>query len=108
MTPSSAEPQRQQAKILAGNAVWQSGAKIHNDGWSFEMFLPYSAIRLAKRKVQDLGLNIVRKRQKCGEKLFWQSIDPTPNGFFNAGRDVMGLTDIKPPLRLNSLIFFSV
>ena len=27
------------------NAVWKSGAVIHNDGWSFEMFIPYSAIR---------------------------------------------------------------
>lgn len=63
------------------NAVWQSGAKIHNDGWSFEMFLPYSAIRFGKKKVQDWGLNIVRRRQKSGEQLFWQSIDPNVNGF---------------------------
>ena len=28
------------------NAVWQSAVKIHSDGWSFEMFIPYSAIRL--------------------------------------------------------------
>src|SRR6185436_3578018 len=27
------------------NSVWQSGAVVHNDGWSFEMFIPYSAIR---------------------------------------------------------------
>lgn len=33
------------------NAVWESGAVIHNDGWSFEMFLPYSAIRFGKKEV---------------------------------------------------------
>lgn len=44
------------------NAVWQSNAQIHNDGWSFEMFLPYSAIRFGKKKIQDWGLNIVRRR----------------------------------------------
>ena len=57
------------------NAVWESASKIHEDGWSFEMFIPYSAIRFGKNKVQDWGLNIVRKRQKSGQQLFWQSLD---------------------------------
>ncbi|MFN8250434.1 MAG: DUF5916 domain-containing protein [Ferruginibacter sp.] len=89
------------------NAVWQSAAKIHNDGWSFEIFLPYSAIRFGKKKVQDWGLNIVRRRQKSGEQLFWQSIDPTANGFLTQEGMLMGLTDIKPPLRLQFSPYFS-
>jgi hypothetical protein len=89
------------------NAVWQSGAKIHNDGWSFEMFLPYSAIRFGKKKVQDWGLNIVRRRQKSGEQLFWQSIDPTVNGFLTQEGMLTGITDIKPPLRLQFSPYFS-
>lgn len=90
------------------NAVWQSGAKIHNDGWSFEMFLPYSAIRFGKKKVQDWGLNIVRRRQKAGEQLFWQSVDPTVNGFLTQEGMLTGLEDIKPPLRLQLSPYFSV
>ncbi len=82
------------------NAVWQSAAKIHADGWSFEMFLPYSAIRFGKNKVQDWGLNIVRRRQKSGEQLFWQSIDPNVNGFLTQEGKLTGLENIKPPLRL--------
>jgi hypothetical protein len=31
------------------NAVWKSGAVIHEDGWSFEIFLPFSAIRFSKK-----------------------------------------------------------
>ncbi len=90
------------------NAVWQSAAKMHSDGWSFEMFLPYSAIRFGKKKVQDWGLNIVRKRQKSGEQLFWQSIDPTANGFLTQEGMFTGLTDIKPPLRLQFSPYFSI
>lgn len=89
------------------NAVWQSAAKIHNDGWSFEMFLPYSAIRFGKKKVQDWGLNIVRRRQKSGQQLFWQSIDPTVNGFLTQEGMLLGITDIKPPLRLQFSPYFS-
>jgi len=90
------------------NAVWQSAAKIHNDGWSFEMFLPYSAIRFGKKKVQDWGLNIVRRRQKSGEQLFWQPIDPIANGFLTQEGMLTGLTDIKPPLRLQFSPYFSL
>ena len=89
------------------NAVWQSNAKINNDGWSLEMLLPYSAIRFGKKKIQDWGLNIVRRRQKSGEQLFWQSIDPTANGFLTQEGMLTGLQDIKPPLRLQFSPYFS-
>ncbi len=89
------------------NAVWQSASRIHTDGWSFELFLPYSAIRFGKNKIQDWGLNIVRKRQKSGEQLFWQSIDPNVNGFLTQEGLMTGLENIKPPLRLQFSPYFS-
>ncbi|MBK7432820.1 MAG: carbohydrate binding family 9 domain-containing protein [Chitinophagaceae bacterium] len=82
------------------NAVWQSAAKIHADGWSFEMFIPYSAIRFGKKKMQDWGLNIVRRRQKSGQQLFWQPLDPNVNGFLTQEGTITGLENIKPPMRL--------
>lgn len=89
------------------NSVWESACKIHSDGWSFEMFIPYSAIRFGKNKIQDWGLNIVRRRQKSGEQLFWQPIDPTVNGFMTQEGKLLGLENIKPPLRLQFSPYFS-
>lgn len=89
------------------NSVWESASKIHEDGWSFEMFIPYSAIRFGKNKIQDWGLNIVRKRQKSGEQLFWQAIDPNVNGFMTQEGLFTGLENIKPPLRLQFSPYFS-
>ena len=89
------------------NAVWQSAARINSNGWSFEMFIPYSAIRFGNKKVQDWGLNIVRRRQKSGEQLFWQTIDPNINGFLTQEGIFRGLEDIKPPLRLQFSPYFS-
>jgi hypothetical protein len=77
------------------------------DGWSFEMFIPYSAIRFGKKNVQDWGLNIVRRRQKSGEQLFWQSIDPNANGFLTQEGKFTGLENIKPPMRLQFSPYFS-
>ena len=45
------------------NAVWKSAAQIHSDGWSFEMFIPFSAIRFSRKNLQVWGLNITRRRQ---------------------------------------------
>jgi len=89
------------------NAVWESKSKLQPDGWSFEMFIPYSAIRFGKKKVQDWGLNIVRRRQKSGQQLFWQSIDPNVNGFLTQEGLITGLEDIKPPMRLQFSPYFS-
>ncbi len=89
------------------NAVWQSAAKIQADGWSFEMFLPYAAIRFGKKKVQNWGLNIVRRRQKSGQQLFWKAIDPNVNGFLTQEGLLNNLEDIKPPLRLQFSPYFS-
>lgn len=89
------------------NAVWESKSKILTDGWSFEMFIPFSAIRFGKKNIQDWGLNIVRKRQKSGQQLFWQSIDPNANGFLTQEGTLTGLQNMKPPMRLQFSPYFS-
>ena len=82
------------------NAVWKSAVVIHDKGWSFEVFLPYSAIRFSKDKLQNWGLNITRRRQKTGQQYTWNPIDPNKNGFLTQEGIWTGITDIKPPLRL--------
>lgn len=89
------------------NAVWQSASKLQKDGWSFEMFLPYASIRFGKKKIQDWGLNIVRRRQKSGKQLFWNTIDPNANGFLAQEGLLTGLENIKPPMRLQLSPYFS-
>jgi hypothetical protein len=89
------------------NAVWESKSKLQADGWTFEMFIPYSAIRFGKKNVQDWGLNVVRRRQKSGKQLFWQAIDPNANGFLTQEGMFTGLEGIKPPIRLQFSPYFS-
>lgn len=89
------------------NAVWQSGAVIHNDGWSFEMFIPYSAIRFGKKEVQNWGLNITRRRRKTEQQSTWNPINPNVNGFLTQEGVWTGVTNIKPPLRLQFSPYFS-
>ncbi|MER0441947.1 DUF5916 domain-containing protein [Emticicia sp. W12TSBA100-4] len=90
------------------NAVWKSAVVIHDKGWSFEMFLPYAAIRFSKDKVQNWGLNITRRRRKTEQQYTWNPIDPNVNGFLTQEGQWKGISDIKPPLRLQLFPYFSV
>ena len=89
------------------NSVWYSGAVIHNDGWSFEMFIPYAAIRFGKKEVQNWGLNITRRRRKTEQQYTWNPINPNVNGFLTQEGVWSGITNIKPPLRLQFSPYFS-
>jgi hypothetical protein len=89
------------------NAVWKSKAVIHPDGWSFEIFLPFSAIRFSKKNIQDWGFNITRRRQKTGQQNTWNPIDVNVNGFLTQEGNWTGLENIRPPLRLQFSPYFS-
>ncbi len=90
------------------NAVWKSAVVIHEKGWSFEIFLPYSAIRFSKDKVQNWGMNITRRRRKTEQQYTWSAIDPNINGFLTQEGLWTGIADIKPPVRLQLSPYFSV
>jgi Domain of unknown function (DUF5916) len=89
------------------NAVWESAVIVHEKGWSYEVFIPFSAIRFSKDNLQDWGLNITRRRRKTERQNCWSPINPTVNGFLTQEGTWTGLTDIKPPLRLQFFPYFS-
>ena len=83
------------------NAVWQSAAKINADGWSFEMRIPYSALRFVSKENQTWGLNITRQRNKTGQQYMWSPIDPKVSGFINQEGEWTGIGKIESPVRLS-------
>lgn len=90
------------------NAVWESEAKIHKDGWSFEMKIPYSALRFTSKDNQTWGLNITRRRQKTSQQFFWNEVSPNVNGFISQEGDWTGIGKIQSPIRLSFSPYFSV
>ncbi len=88
------------------NAVWTSESKIHAGGWSFEMRIPYSAIRFSPKN-STWGINVMRRNLKSGQELFWNPVNNEISGFVNQWGLIHGLRDIKPPLRLSLSPYFS-
>lgn len=89
------------------NAVWNSAAKVHADGWSFEMRIPYSALRFANQANQSWGLNFTRRRNKTGQQYFWNPVNPKVNGLINQEGFWTGIEKIQVPLRLSFSPYFS-
>lgn len=82
------------------NAVWESKVNIDDHGWTAEFKIPYSALRFAKKDVQNWGLQFIRKRQKEQKQLFWNELNPKMNGFVNQEGELDGISNITPPVRL--------
>ena len=90
------------------NSVYITQSKIVKGGWTFEMRIPYAAIRFAKKDVQTWGIEITRRRNKSGKQLMWNPYNPNIGGtlFAQAGL-FTDIENIKPPLRLSFSPFFS-
>ena len=89
------------------NAVWNSEAQLQTDGWTFEMRIPYSALRFVSKDNQTWGLNITRNRKKAGRQFMWNPVDPKVNGFVNQEGLWTGIEKIQAPLRLSFSPYFS-
>lgn len=89
------------------NAVWNSEAKIHADGWSFEMRIPYSALRFSSTNLQTWGLNITRRRTKSGRQYMWSPVDLKNTNFMSQSGTWTNLEKIQAPVRLSLSPYFS-
>ena len=89
------------------NAVWDSESQIVSDGWTFEMKIPYSALRFVSKENQSWGLNITRNRKKTGRQFMWNPVDPKVNGFINQEGIWAGIEKIDAPIRLSFSPYFS-
>jgi hypothetical protein len=89
------------------NAVYESEAKITDSGWTFEMKIPYSALRFNKKPSQLWGFNLVRQRQKYAEGFMWNKFDPKIDGLVNQFGDLIIPDQLTPPVRLSFSPYFS-
>ncbi len=94
------------SKISNGNedfnwsAVWESGFKITDKGWTVEMKIPYRAIRFSNQPVQSWGINFHRRVQNDNAQYTWNHIDNTQGNWTQHDGIVEGFKNIKPPTRL--------
>jgi hypothetical protein len=83
------------------NAVWESEVQLDSLGWTAEIRIPYSALRFSSKDIQNWGINFLRKRAMNDSQTFWNYVDPKINGLLNQSGTMVGIKDVKAPLRLS-------
>ena len=83
------------------NAVWESKTQITKDGWTVEMRIPYSALRFSEKSGSTWGLNMFRNIRRYNSNNSWSLIDRKVMGFIHQEGQLIGLKNIKTPVRLS-------
>ena len=83
------------------DAVWKSRTRILDRGWSVEIKIPYSAIRFSQNMFQVWSLNISRLIKRKEETDTWNFVDREIAGITNQSGQLIGIENIKAPLRLS-------
>ena len=56
------------------DGVWDSAAKITNDGWTAEISIPVNTVRFTPTEEQTWGINFERNIRRKNEAVFWSPI----------------------------------
>lgn len=83
------------------DAVWESAAKVNDNGWTVELCLPYSALRFPKVEKQVWGINMWRNFRRAQEWSTWSYVDNKTENIFKYYGTLTGITNVQPPRRLS-------
>lgn len=86
---------------MSWNAVWKSSVMKQDYGWSFEMKIPFSAVRFPNKSVQEWNINLVRQVRRDRSKSYWNEVDPEVFGEITQTGKMRGMKDIESPVRLS-------
>ncbi len=92
---------------ITWDAVWQSAAKITPTGWVVEIAIPYSALRFPRIDKQVWGINFWRSLHRRNEWSTWSFVDNKVQDIFKYYGTLVGINDIKPPVRLSFTPYIS-
>jgi hypothetical protein len=86
---------------VSWNAVWRSSVKKQEYGWSFEIKIPFSAVRFPNKPVQEWNINLIRSVRRDRSQSYWNEVDPEVFGEITQSGKMVGMHDVKSPIRLS-------
>ncbi len=85
---------------VAWDAVWFSKTSINQTEWVAEILIPWSAIRFPNNTHHEWDINIIREIRRYREQSTWQPVDKKRHGFLTQSGRLIGISDLKTPVRL--------
>ncbi len=90
------------------DGVWRSAARKNADGWSAELFIPWSTLRFDSQESYTFGVNAERWTNEITER---SRLSPTPQGLpglMSYALDYRGVEGIEPGLNVELRPFASL
>lgn len=90
------------------DAVWDSETSINAEGWIAEFRIPLSQLRFTSSKnEQTWGINFERQIARLDEINYWSRIPREEFGEVSWSGNLLGIQDLKKPLRLEIVPYVS-
>jgi hypothetical protein len=84
----------------AFNPVWEAKTTFDDEGWTAELWLPFSQLRFTSQVERVWGLNVKRFRPSLNEEVYWVVVRRTERGWASRFGDLRGILDVAPRQRL--------
>ena len=78
------------------DGIWESAARIDDQGWTVEMRIPYDQLRFIVRNEYVWGVNFKRTIQRKNEQDYFSWVPKEENGFVSRFARLTGICDIRP------------
>ncbi|MFZ2053630.1 MAG: DUF5916 domain-containing protein, partial [Candidatus Aminicenantales bacterium] len=85
------------------DGIWESAARIDEQGWTVEVRLPFSQLRFKKKSAYTWGINFQRNIKRKNETDFFAWVPKEESGFVSRFADLAGISSINPGRRLELL-----
>src|SRR5262245_12480162 len=83
--------------------VWEAKTAADGDGWTAELWLPFSQLRFNDQPERVWGLNVKRWRPELNEEDYWVVVGRTQRGWSSRFGDLRGIDGVRPRTRLEIL-----
>ena len=89
------------------DAVWESGVKTDEGGWTAEMRIPFSQLRFTAAEHHTFGINALRYIQRKNERDWLVHVPKTESGLASRMGHLEGLHGVSPHRTLELLPYLS-
>jgi hypothetical protein len=89
----------------AFDPVWRASTRVDEEGWTAELWIPFTQLRFNERPTQVWGLNVRRFVPTLEEETYWVLVPRTERGWSSRFGDLQGIEGIRPSRRIEMLPF---
>jgi hypothetical protein len=87
------------------NPVWEARTRVDGEGWTAELWIPFTQLRFSDRPEQVWGLNVYRFIPTLEEADYWVLIPRTERAWASRFGNLRGIEGVRPTRRLELLPF---